>query len=291
MTRNLCSLERAKLNLPNATTSDDRTIAALIAAASDAIRKWCRRDFALRRYDELCDGVSSDRLLLREYPVHAVESVRHSPQVVLEVTNTSSSNQQARAAVTRDGVELLRVASGTMTRDTSVTFASNATLQAVATAIAAISGGWGARAVGSSTGDYGLWPAQDLYLPPSLGDGLYSQGPFDCRARYAGFQLHVGELAGYIWSARGWLDRHAAWEGGPGQWRVAYTAGYAELPEAIVEACAEWVSVLFEQTRRDPSLALLQIPGAVSQTWTRPPLSSPPTRAAALLAPYRRYVV
>jgi hypothetical protein len=168
VTRNLCSLERAKLNLPSATTSDDRTIAAVVAAASDAVRKWCRRDFTLQRYDELYDGAPSDRLLLRQYPVHAVESVRHSPQVVLEVTNTSSSNQQARVAVTRDGVELVRVASGTMTRDTSVTFSSNATMQAVATAISAVSGGWSARVSGSSTGDYGLWPAQDLHVAPSL---------------------------------------------------------------------------------------------------------------------------
>jgi hypothetical protein len=291
VTRNLCSLERAKLNLPNATTSDDRTIAAVVAAASDAIRKWCRRDFTLRRYDELYDGVPSDRLLLRQYPVHAVESVRHSPQVVLEVTNTGSANQQARAAVTRDGVELVRVASGTMTRDTSVTFAANATMQAVATAITALANGWSATAVGSSTGDYGLWPSADLYVAPSLGDGLYSQGPFDCRGRYAGFTLHVGEAAGFLYSPSGWLYRAEPWEGGTGYWRVTYTAGYAEPPEAVVEACAEWASALFEQTRRDPSLAVLQVPGAVSQTYTQPSPSIPPKRVAALLAPYRRYVV
>ncbi|MFO0845884.1 MAG: hypothetical protein U0797_26465 [Gemmataceae bacterium] len=63
------------------------------------------------------------------------------------------------------------------------------------------------------------------------------------------------------------------------------------LPEAIVEACAECQRTAPAETRRDPSLAVLQVPGAVSQTYTQPSASIPPKRVAALLAPYRRHVV
>ena len=62
---------------------------------------------------------------------------------------------------------VVRVASGSLVLDTSVTWAANATLQAVATAVAALGNGWSARVVGSATGDYGLWPSQDLYVAPS----------------------------------------------------------------------------------------------------------------------------
>src|SRR5262249_21258387 len=129
MSGNLCTLERARLNLPNALSTDERLIDALVGAASEAIRRWCRRRFTLGRYDEVLDGPGSARLMLGESPLQAVESVRYSPQSVLEVSNTATSaNQQARVAVTSAGLELVRVASGTLSRDTSVTWAANPTL-------------------------------------------------------------------------------------------------------------------------------------------------------------------
>lgn len=300
---NLCSRERAKYNLPSATPADDRTIDALIGAVSAAIQKHCRRTLALSRFDEVLDGTLDDRLLLREYPIQAIESVRHSPQPVLEVINTqTSANQQARVAVTSSGLELVRVASGTLSRDTSVTFASFPTLAALAAAVTALGNGWSARAASM---DFALFPAQDLWVAPCFGDAPQSQGAMDCRGRYAALSLHTQELAGYAWDARGWLYRRdvwhdagfdpllqptSPWRGGPGYWRVQYTAGYQEIPEDVQEACAAWVSVMFEQTKHDPSLATLAVPGTISQTWTRPRMQ-PPVRIAALLAPYRRQVV
>ena len=159
----LCTLERAKLTIPSVATTDDRTVAELIAACSSAIEKYLRRRIALAEHDELYDGTDADRLVLRQFPVQRVDSVRHSPQVVLQVSNTATTtNQQARVEAQRDGLRLVRVASGTMTVDTSVTWASNATLQAVASAVAALGSGWSGRVVGSATGDYGLWPSRDL---------------------------------------------------------------------------------------------------------------------------------
>jgi hypothetical protein len=51
------------------------------------------------------------------------------------------------------------------------------------------------------------------------------------------------------------------WGGGINYWRVIYTAGYATVPEDVQEACAQWVAALFWQSKRDPGLALEQIPG------------------------------
>lgn len=287
---NLISRERAKLNLPSAAATDDRAIDAMIRACSSAIRKHCRRSFALGRHDEVLDGTPGEHLLLREYPIQSVESVRCSPQAVLEVTNAATStNQQARVTVTATGLELARVASGVRVVDTSVTWSANATLQAVASAVDALGGGWAARVAAG----YGLFASQELYVAPSFGDAVQSQGALDCRGRWAGLVLHVEEVAGYRWDGRGWLYRPewcgaSPWEGGPGYWRVQYTAGHAEVPEAVQEACAQWVAELFALTTRDPATASVAVVGSLSATYLHEPV---PARIRALLAPWRRHVV
>jgi len=292
---NLISRERAKYNLPGATTSDDRTIDALVAACSDAIRKYCRRDFSLGRYDEVLDGSPGEQLLLREYPIQSVESVRCSPEAVLEVTNAdTATNQQARVTVTATGLELVRVASGARVVDTSVTWSANATLQAVAAAIDALGSGWAARVVAG----YELFAAQELYVAPSFGDAVTGQGALDCRGRWAGLVLHIEELSSYRWDGRGWLYRPEAcgaspWAGGPGWWRVQYTAGYAEVPPAVQEACAQWVALLFKRTAHDPTLTN-ESSAASDGTATAYTYAAPqevPAAVRGLLAPWRRRVV
>jgi hypothetical protein len=287
--QNLTSLERLRLVASGSTSSDDRLLEALLAACSDAIQKWCARDFALREYDELYDGTRSEQLLLRQYPVQAVASVRGGPYVVLEITNTTA--EQARAAVTRTGLELVRVSSGTRTVDTSVTWASNVTFSAVASAITALGNGWQGR----TASGYEAFPSQDLFVPPP-DDADRSAGALACAGNWAGFRLHVREMADYLWSPRGWLERShgvqplpwwpRVWEGGPQAWRVQYTAGYPTVPEAVQLACCLWAGELFAVARRDPGLASQSLVGQVAQSFL-PPAAEPPPRVQALLSPFR----
>src|SRR4051812_38072113 len=133
----LITTARAKYNLNNlATTGDEDTaLAALVTACSKAIRGYCRREFDSQAFDELYHGDGQPRLLLRQFPLISVSRVAFGPTAVLRVTNTSSSNQRATVAVTASGLALVRVASGTTTTDTSVTWAGNATLAAVVNAV------------------------------------------------------------------------------------------------------------------------------------------------------------
>jgi hypothetical protein len=301
---NLISLERARLNLPNASTSDERTIDAMIAAASDGIEAYCKRRFALGQYDELYDGAGHLRLFLREYPIHSVQSVRTNYQTVLTIENIdTSTNQRATVAVMRTGLRLVRVASGTVAQDTSVTWSSNATIDAVVSAVNALSNGWSAQRIGDAD-DFGKWASQDLWVAPSFGDGEESYGAVDCRGRPAGLKLHTRELSDYSWDRRGWLVRansltdaalfwgeEPTFPAGVHNFRVQYTAGYREIPGALQEACALWVAILFERTRRDPALAVKQIPGSISETFRQFTTHHPPPEVAAMLAPYRRHPI
>src|SRR5207253_2132019 len=134
-------------HIPTSADSDEPTISTLITAASRAVCKYCRRDFLQTAYDELYNGTGDRRLLLREYPIISLDSVRYRPVTVIKVINNTTTNQQARVAVTTTGLTLTRVSNGVKSTDTSVTWASNVTTTAVAAAINALGNGWSAQVV------------------------------------------------------------------------------------------------------------------------------------------------
>jgi hypothetical protein len=313
MASGLIDIERAKRNIQSITyNSQDALLGVLIGAYSDAIQKWCRRDFALRLYDELYNGNGERRLMLRQYPIQSVESVRYRPVTVLNVINNDpATNQQARVQVTSVGIKLMTMASGVRTNisDSTLSYSSYPTLQSMATAISALGNGWSAQVVGDAggpglQGDYGLWPSADLYVPASFGDGTQSQGALTCRAQNAELKMHTYELQGYQWDARGRLLRaipytdpelmhpgDLLWPPGINNFRIQYTAGYATIPEAVQEACARWVAIGYQLTLRDPALTTQKITGAIWQIWKPQQDAQPPLEVQALLHPYRRYTV
>src|SRR5204863_5683320 len=78
---NLIDQDRALRNLSGQSLSSDEldTLDALIAAASQAIENHCRRTIAVTTYDERHDGEDDDVLLLRHYPVTALERALADP--------------------------------------------------------------------------------------------------------------------------------------------------------------------------------------------------------------------
>ncbi|HWG41748.1 MAG TPA: hypothetical protein VN688_03110 [Gemmataceae bacterium] len=306
--KDLITSGRALQNIQAITdNSQNALLATLITAYSDAIEKYCRRRFVSTVYDELYNGNGDRRLLLREYPLQSVQSVRYRPVTVLKIINSNTASiQRATVQVTSTGIALTWVASGVTGTDASSTYASFPTLQGIADNINSLGNGWSAQAVGSATGDYGLFPSADLYVPSSYGDGTTtaSQGALTARGNYAELKLHTYELQGYQWDPRGWLLRaipytdpellhpeDLRWPVGIDNFRVQYTAGYSTIPEAIQEACALWVAIAYNQTLRDPSLLSQAIAGAIHHVWGLQNPLHPPPRVRALLAPYRRHTV
>lgn len=302
--KDLIALARAYQNLQG--QSNDSLVSTLITAVSEAIDKYCRRRFVSTAFDELYNGTGDRRLLLRQYPVQSVQSVRYRPVTVLKVTNTDPTNVQARVAVLNNGLQLVSVKNGVKTTVTAgLTFAANPALSQLATAVAGASNGWSAQAVGDST-NYGSWPSADLYWPNSYGDSLegsgvlQSQGALACVAgSFAELKMHTYELQGYQWDARGWLLRAIPYTDpellhpedlvfpvGINNFRVQYSAGYSTVPEAVQEACAEWVAEQYWICQRDPSVSLVRQHGAGLNY-----AGHPGSYVERLLAPYRRYTV
>jgi hypothetical protein len=274
---NLITRARAIYNLNNrSTTSDeDTTLDALIAAVSKAIENYCGRTFSVTTFDELYPGSHRRELILRNYPIASVERVAYAPSAVLSVTNTSASNQRATVKVTSTGVELIRVASGVAATST-ILFADEATLSALAAAITALANGWSASVIESSNN---LRASADLRA---------LQGAFVAKDVDARLHLHASELTSFDSDTdRGYLTRSAGecWHGGLNYWRVIYRAGFSAVPDDVQEACAQWVAQLFWQTKRDPGLIQEALPSVVSRSVVR----DMPGSVRLLLAAYRNW--
>src|SRR5438552_3337010 len=126
-TKDLITLARAYQTLQGV-SSQDSLLGTLITAYSEAVEKFCRRRFVSTSYDESYDGNGERRLLLRQYPIQGVQAVRYRPVTVLKVTNTDTTNVQARVTVLSTGLQLDSVKSGVKTTVTSgLTFAGNVT--------------------------------------------------------------------------------------------------------------------------------------------------------------------
>ncbi len=239
------------------------------------------------------------------------------PVFVCRVGNFNTTlNQQARVSVVNTGLQCWRSASGIGFTETLLSFASFPSLTSLMNAVSALGNGWQGEVVSSATsqfaGDYGNWPSADLYVPGSYGDPLEgvgvqsSQGNLNARGVWAAILMHTYELQGYQWDERGWLLRaipytdpellhpeDLIWPVGVNNFRIQYTAGYSTVPEAVQEACAEWVAELYWLSQRDPAL-LHQVPASGTASGWGPIAGAggtPPPHVQTLLAPYRRRCV
>ncbi len=278
------SFVQAQLAAGGMTLSTAQTTAlpSLITAASGEIQRICRRLFNVNTYDEIQapyrgqpDKGEPDWVDLSCLPVvvGSVTRCASGRTTALTVANTSTANQRALVeftatgdpdvCVTRTGLKLTRVASGTTTTNT-LTFASYPTVSALAAAVTALGNGWTATA--STT--LALWPSVDLYG---------SLGPLSATGTGCSLDLFGLDLAGYsidhrrgavyLPSLRGtrgvtdwaWgtaaedetLTGAAGWRGAV---RVTYQAGFATVPLVIQEACAEAVKAALYRLKTDDAL-------------------------------------
>ncbi len=299
----LIDLDFARQHLPTSKDSDEPTISTLITTATRAVQKFCRRDFGQQTYDELYNGLGDRRLVLRQYPLLSVQSVRYRPVTVLKILNNLANTPIARVSITNAGLTLTWTTNGVVNTNTSITWAANATVLAVQNAVNALGSGWSAAGEG-----YDAWPAADLYCPNgisgSAGPLPAAQGALTAAGQYAELKLHTYELAGYqLDQRRGWLLRaipytdpellhpeDLIWPLGINNFRVQYTAGYATVPEDVQEACAELVATWFAQLGKNLNLHSEQLAGSYSYS-VADLQGQLPDRVRALLHPYRYHRV
>lgn len=245
----------ASLAIQNATlaTLSGPVLAHFITAASEAISGLCKRTFTLTSYTDRYSGAGQpyQEIQLGEFPVTQIDRVATSPQSVLMIQNTSTANQRATVATTATGLKLVRVASAVSTPST-LAFSSYPTLTLLAAAITGLGNGWLAT-VATPYGNYAsadLLPLQGAASAMNAGMSLelYTE---DLGAWSAtGFQFGFGSIGDGV----GWrLDADTGYlvgyfPQGRLNIRVDYTAGYADIPEDIQEACVQMCQDLYQSS-------------------------------------------
>jgi len=159
------------------------------------VKQFCKREFESTSYSKKrYDGNGENILFLEDYPLTAVDRVSINILDVLKVKNTNA-NSTASVSVTSTGIRL--VYNGTA--NTSITFAANTTMSAVATAISAISG-WSAEVLSSV---YSNFKSTELIEVYGL-NAINNNWAYLCMPDDAEDSFSVDLNKGYIRRSWGW---------------------------------------------------------------------------------------
>ncbi len=276
----LVTLDRWVRNpaLAKANAAQPEYAAALVAAASDTVERYCHRRFGLASYREYLSGAGwpGQTLILPQTPVVSVDRVCTRAVPVLTVTAAASAGQLARVGTTvaadgsTAGVTLALTTAG-VTLSTVVT---GLTLAAVASAIGATAG-WAATV----TPGYEQYPAAELRP---------LQGPVPALGRAAVLAAYVEGDAPSGEHTR--LDAEAGilygrFPAGESNLRVDYTAGYAAVPEPVQEAVVRFAQLAWQAANRNPNLYQERL-GPYSATYTLDLPATMDVQVRAWLGPF-----
>ena len=240
----------------------------LIASASQAVRLECNnRYFDLRTLTEWHEVYQDGFCRLWQEPIQIVTRVQGNPQQqVLTISNTASSVQTAQAyfsytgfdggyntnAKTATGIVLNWVSNG-VASSANPLYASNPTINQMATAINAIGSGWSAQVASG----YGSWACTELT------GGFVAQGCAENSSPTRGAQFNVlSDLtipklrprSPMLWVGRQYSGNQLAQQFGPGGYemfggddedfglvKVTYVAGFPTIPPDVQFQTAQLV--------------------------------------------------
>lgn len=262
-------------------TGNDDIIQDILDSTEGYVSSYCRRTFESTSYSLERYSTNGYQIInLKNYPVTAIDRVAVGTTDVITLTNTSSGTS---ASVTVMSTGLRLVLDGTA--DVSVTWAGNATISDVVTAINALGDGWSAS-LNDST--YGSFKSSDLVPKFALGcinsQTVYLQipywGEYDLDADFDRGQIRLG----YKYR-RSYLNIY-----------IDYTAGYTAdtMPEDLKLAVKIIVQFIYQKAKEGIFGVDLYNIGASGATGLRTVFekgSVMPKEAELILSHYKRRLV
>ncbi len=256
------------------------------ASVRNGVEKWvqnfCGRTFESTVYKERYDGGGFSKLVLKNYPVTSINRLALSKEDAMMVRNTGTSTH-ATVSVTSTGIVLTKDG----TSNTSVTFASNTTLQAVVNAINLIAG-WEAALVSPTFANYQsseLIPVMGLYCLKST--YVYLGIPYEAESDF-----DVDEESGIITLYGFGLEssRGVYFPIGTRNIFVYYTAGYTStnMPEDLKLAIKTMCKILIKQIDEDTAGVRSYMTGRVSVTFDISPDYEFPNPVMDILSKHAR---
>lgn len=247
MTVSYTNVQRVKEAMRSSYNSlEDTVLADLIVSASAYLDTYCGRSnggFSVQSYDELYSGTGSSILFLNNTPVQSIQRIatfqqpallvqnRDSDQgtrALVQVIGTPANQQNLNTQYPSTGLTLTVIKAGVTTTNT-ILWTDAPTVSSLVRAIIAAGNNWNATVQGG----FGNWSTTDIRA---------TQGAFGARITTAYLQIHwmdlpmydvINQNSGEIYSPMGFQ------RGGPGNWRIQYTAGYKTFPDDLVQALCE----------------------------------------------------
>jgi hypothetical protein len=274
--------------------SNSAYLPSLIAAASDAVRQYCHRDFNLATYSEYRNGgiYIQEPLNLRNFPVTDISEIATANRA-LQVLNSGGAAQKATVQTLSNGdVKLVSVASA-VTTTTTLAAATYPTIGAMATAINAVSG-WSTTIYSGSAGSYSAFPTTDLKTMQGAASAMIGGAYLDIYEAWYGWNnaawfpedgYDVGAATAFwrLDSESGQVFGHLP--RGQLNLRITYTAGYAQgqVPAAVQEATVQIAQWMYQSSLTNSSYVSERLGNAAVEYANRKTL---PESAMALLAQY-----
>jgi hypothetical protein len=207
----------------------------LIDRATDLIERHCNRKLDTRNYtNEPYRGSGTNRLVLAQYPVTSVASVKIGRKSAFGIKNTTGATS-AYIEITPTTIKL--TVDGTTQ---NITIASYATITLLIAAIEAVTG-WSCTLTSSA---YGAMAATEI-LPRSgarycLNQLVDVEIPWDYAYDYY-IENETDEFrnAGILFSPTGWKKGE--------EYFISHTAGFTTIPMALEDSCLTLVKYKFDK--------------------------------------------
>lgn len=253
------------------TSAQDTVLTNLIDAASEQIETLCDREFESTERVEFLDALNGDTVDLPQTPVIDMYRMAIARDTSFTITYTGS-DLAASVSVSGGNTGKIVLFSDTAGA-TDVTFASNATVSAVKTAVEAVTG-WAVTIENDAPSKY-LVPmagqdAKDTSVSVYYGSdtsglalmdlnaGIISVADYGDNARYLipyGARASLGNSAfasrPTIGMGLGGYNREVPTPAGRLVIMAHYKSGYATIPADLQQACAELAIAMYWASQRD----------------------------------------
>ena len=187
------------------------------SGVEDWIANKCHRIFESDDYAEYYDGEGGKYIILNNYPITALIRICIGRRYAIRIKNTSTYTS-ATVSITSTGLVFTK----NDVSDSTITFADNATMSEMVTAINALDGGWSAVLESS---DYTNFKSSELVR-------MFGRNVIHNNEIY----LEMPEEAiddFEVIPNRGELYRPMGWPEGINNVFVKFTAGYSTMPERL----------------------------------------------------------
>jgi hypothetical protein len=273
----ITTLANLKTHLGITTSTDDTVLEDAIDAASYAIEAYLDRGVVQRRVYEWTTAHGDNGLLLKVTPVSHVHYVGFGSLACMTISSAVSSDISATVSVNTIKLVLTRTDSSGNETVTTINFSNHKTSTALAATINATAGFSATVSVNCSSYRINRVVGRDLIDAPLVAT-FADQAQLDV----------TGDLPrGILYIGNGAYDdgNGGRWPSAPVSVFVDYDGGYETVPFDIVQACLLIAARMYQQRKRDTSLASESFG---DYSYSAAAVDAIDAEAMRLLAPYKR---